>query len=88
MFIQSITTLEEIILASCQKCQSERIMSICAKCQNSCIVTYGAEGGAGYAPTDVGVGVDEDYVAFEYCLECGQMQGEWPVQNPNMSGFD
>jgi len=31
-----------------------------------------------YAPENVGIG-GGDYVDFEYCLDCGQMQGEFPI---------
>lgn len=39
----------------------------------------------GYVPTDVGIG-GGDYIRFEYCLECGQIQGEFPVPDPPIEG--
>jgi hypothetical protein len=31
-----------------------------------------------YVPERVGIG-GGDYVAFEYCLDCGQIQGRFPI---------
>jgi hypothetical protein len=32
----------------------------------------------GYVPSDIGIGGD-DYIDFIYCLECGQIQDEFPL---------
>jgi hypothetical protein len=37
----------------------------------------------GYMPAGLGIG-EGDYVEFEWCLECGQIQGEFPVQTPDV----
>ena len=36
---------------------------------------------SGYVPEGIGVGAEDsdDYVEFTYCLDCGQIQGEFPV---------
>jgi hypothetical protein len=34
----------------------------------------------GYVPSGVGVG-GGDYLKFDYCLDCGQIQGKWPIQS-------
>jgi hypothetical protein len=31
----------------------------------------------GYVPDDMGIG-GGDYVEFDYCLQCGQIQGRFP----------
>jgi hypothetical protein len=32
----------------------------------------------GYVPEDLGIG-GGDYVQFSYCLDCGQIQGTFPL---------
>jgi len=39
----------------------------------------------GYVPDDIGVGDDEDYISLQYCLECGKVQGEFPIENPEFA---
>lgn len=70
---------------SCQKCKSERIIHVNAKCSDLCVVQIGDKEKDGYVPTDVvfGKGGFGDYVEFNLCLDCGQMQGKWP--NPPMA---
>lgn len=38
----------------------------------------------GYVPSCLGVG-EGDYVEFEYCLDCGQIMGKFPVEVPSES---
>ena len=33
----------------------------------------------GYPPIGVGLGAAGDELRFSWCLNCGQIQGEWPV---------
>ena len=74
----------------CQKCESERIIKVSAKCSDFCVVTYpsGREQ-RGYVPdlSNIGHG---DYVKIEVCLDCGQIQGKWPVEveEPGMNEED
>lgn len=70
---------------SCQRCNSERVLSVSAKCSDMCVVQIGDLEHDGYVPTDVvfGAGGFGDYVTFDVCLDCGQMQGTWP--NPQMA---
>lgn len=35
----------------------------------------------GYVPDDIGIG-GGDYVEFTWCLECGQIQGQFPLETP------
>ena len=32
----------------------------------------------GYVPSNINIGGD-DYIEFDYCLDCGQIQGNFPV---------
>jgi hypothetical protein len=62
----------------CQCCKSERIVLIDAKCSDCCFASSGKYTHDGYVPSDMGIGSD-DYVEFQYCLECGQIQGKFPL---------
>lgn len=33
----------------------------------------------GYVPSDMGIGDSLDYVEFSWCLNCGQIQGVFPL---------
>jgi hypothetical protein len=41
----------------------------------------GCTEGDNYVSLGIGVG-GGDYIEFKFCLECGQIQGEWPVEDP------
>src|SRR4051794_13934337 len=74
----------------CQNCKSQRVIGIEALAKDQFLVrmpgetweaTY-AEGSNDSAP--FGVGLDSpdsngDSITFDFCLNCGQMQGEWPA---------
>lgn len=34
---------------------------------------------SGYVPYDLGLGDEGDYIIISYCLDCGQIQGNFPV---------
>jgi hypothetical protein len=64
----------------CQRCKSQRVVRCGAKCSDMFWAAIGNHEYQGYVPTDMGIGNDSwDYVKFEYCLECGQLQNQWPV---------
>lgn len=71
---------------NCQRCQSERLVRIGAKCADRCstiMLSRKIVWGDGYAPCIPNVtGSEEDYISFTACLECGQLQGKFPVPNP------
>lgn len=62
----------------CQRCNSERIAEVSAKCSDMFSVDLGDSRMNGYVPGDMGIG-SGDYVEFSYCLECGQLQGKFPL---------
>ena len=37
------------------------------------------QSGNGYLPDDLGIGGDDD-LSMKLCLNCGQVQGEWPLK--------
>lgn len=62
----------------CQKCKSERIASVNAKCSDLCFTEMGDVEHDGYVLDDMNIG-GGDYVELSYCLDCGQIQGDWPL---------
>jgi hypothetical protein len=64
----------------CTRCNSQRIAQLTAKCSDLCSI--GIEGTTkehdGYVPKDMNIG-GGDYVCLNYCLECGQIQGKFPL---------
>jgi len=38
-----------------------------------------------YVPGDIGISDNEDYISFDYCLECGKVQGKFPIDDPKFS---
>jgi len=66
----------------CQRCESERIISVSAKCSDCCYCEIYGHESDGYVPRDVIFGEEGfgDYVQFQLCLGCGQMQGKFPNQ--------
>jgi hypothetical protein len=64
---------------ACQKCKSERVASVSGKTSDMCSVYLGENEKEGYVPSNMNIG-GGDYIEFEYCLDCGQIQGEFPLQ--------
>jgi len=65
----------------CQRCGSGRVAETSGKCSDSCYFSVPEDGFLqedGYVPGVIGDG-SGDYMTFSFCLDCGQMQGEWPV---------
>lgn len=63
---------------ACQKCKSDRVLSFGCKCSDMSNWSMGSKEGDGYVLSDIGIG-GGDYVRFEYCLDCGQIQGKFPL---------
>lgn len=62
---------------SCKNCGSERLAHISGKTADCFNISLGSDSENGYVPHDAGIGAG-DYVSFEYCLGCGQIQDEFP----------
>lgn len=63
---------------SCQKCESERVISINGKCSDLCFASIGEYETDGHPP-DIPNVSGGDMVGVDICLDCGQAQGTWPV---------
>lgn len=66
-------------MPSCQRCRSPRVARILARCSDMCSLDVGGVHTHGYAPRDMGVGGGDD-LHFAYCLDCGQIQGAFPLR--------
>lgn len=62
----------------CKNCDQDKVISVNAKCSDMCTITHKDKELDGYVPSDIGIGGD-DYIRFDLCLACGQVQGEFPV---------
>lgn len=64
---------------SCKQCNSERIMDIQGHCVDRFTATLdGKMFGPDYVPDDMGIGEGDD-IEISFCLDCGQMEGEFPI---------
>lgn len=73
----------------CQRCSSIRVASIFAHCSDSCAIEFGQYTKNryvdGYVPLDMGISSrDSNSVVFSWCLECGQIQGKFPLPTTKM----
>lgn len=62
------------------KCGSERIAQVSAKCSDMCHIDMenSEVESDDYVPKDFGIG-GGDYIRIKYCLDCGQIQGDFPL---------
>jgi hypothetical protein len=63
----------------CQRCNSNRLLRVSAKSGDCNALEFHNNNTIhDYVPYDLGLG-GGDYVKFTVCLDCGQMQGEFPL---------
>jgi len=74
-------------MKKCIRCESDRILEIGGKTSDCYGHAYKDKEYTGYVPDNVGIGGD-DYIEFSYCLECGQIQGKFPVADPDVEYDD
>jgi hypothetical protein len=67
---------------SCVRCAEDRVISISGKCDDRFSARYKGQSYQGYSLRGIGIG-GGDYINIEYCLNCGQMQGEFPTNDPD-----
>jgi hypothetical protein len=72
---------------SCIECESDRIISINAKVSDLFVIKYNKKEHDGYVPHDIGLG-GGDNLEFDLCLECGQVQDDFPVSEPEFADED
>jgi hypothetical protein len=66
---------------ACQQCGSDRIILVSGKCSDCCVAEYKGFQHIGYVPCGVGI-EGGDYVELRYCLQCGRIQGDFPMPDP------
>ena len=67
---------------TCHRCGSVRILHVNGKCSDRFAMWQNGKEYLDYVPDDIGIGGGDEMV-FHYCLECGQIQGKFPLPNPN-----
>lgn len=63
---------------SCYRCNSPRICSVQSHASDCHSVRIGDKEGRGYLPDDLGIGGGDD-LEMSFCLDCGQIQGKFPL---------
>jgi hypothetical protein len=66
-------------MKQCIRCKSERIISVNGKTSDCFSASYKGEEFDGYVLSDVGIGEGGDYIEISYCLDCGQIQDKFPI---------
>lgn len=65
------------------ECGSERIAEVSGKCSDQCSIQLGDFSRDDYVPSDMGIG-GGDYLNFSYCLDCGRIQGTFPLDQTEL----
>lgn len=68
---------------NCDKCNSERVAFLNGKTSDMCQFQYKDIDTDGYVPQGIIIGDDGygDYINFHFCLECGKIQGKFPISD-------
>lgn len=70
---------------NCQRCNSDKILNFSAKCSDQFSCTYKGEGYRGLVPQGIGINDQYgDFVEGDLCLNCGQVQGKFPLPDPKL----
>lgn len=64
----------------CDNCGGDRVANINGKCSDRFSLQLGElEIEDDYVPSDFGIG-GGDYIELELCLDCGKLQGDFPLE--------
>lgn len=63
---------------ACQRCSSERVLHASSHGRDCHDWSMGKKAGDGYLPNDFSLG-GGDGMHVRVCLDCGQLQGKWPL---------
>jgi len=74
---------------SCQKCKSERVGTVGGKTSDLANFSVYSEGidHQGEVPSIPVIG-GGDYLSIDFCLDCGQIQGEFPINTDDLKDDD
>ena len=69
-------------------CENQRLCAINAKCSDcfSAFMICDMYDYMGYVPYDLGIG-GGDYVEFTFCINCGRIQGSFPLPKTKLESF-
>ena len=67
----------------CSRCESNKIAFVSQK-SGECLVKY-KEYESDYLPEDMGI-TDGNCIQFYWCLDCGQIQGKFPLEPKEIMG--
>lgn len=68
----------------CQSCTSSRVAYISGKCSDrSSFVDHRGNEKDGYVPYELNLD-GGDYIEFKFCLNCGTIQGQWPISDETL----
>ena len=71
-------------LGDCSKCGSSRILYVAGKTDKSCSLFYGDRiKKKSFVPDGLNIGFG-DFINVYVCLDCGHLNGEWPVPESQM----
>ncbi len=65
-------------MGECKQCKGDRIATITAKSSDRNHGAFNGMSFEGSVPYDIGIG-GGDYVRLEWCLDCGQIVGNFPA---------
>ena len=68
---------------NCQKCLSDRVIKVMGHCSDMCVIKYKGKEFNGYVPSRIGIGGGDD-VIIKLCLDCGQTQGKFPIDDSDL----
>ena len=69
---------------NCRNCSSGRLLEVNGKTSDMCFMSFGEHENDGYVPEGLNLG-GGDYLNFTICLDCGQLQGQFPVNDPKFA---
>lgn len=72
---------------NCHNCNSSRIVYVQAKASDLFSVSLDEKCKDGYLPYDLGIG-GGDYLEMKYCLNCGQIQGNFPLKRTELEDLE
>lgn len=80
---QQLFKLEEaqVSVQTCQKCNSENLAHI--EASEQLVIDYKDRKYVGKVPMEIELG-NEEGIEFTYCINCGQIQGTFPITDEDM----
>ncbi len=66
----------------CQRCKEAKVIEVSGKTSDMCFIRFVDKERDHYVPEGIGITDGEgggDYITFDYCFGCGQIQGKFPI---------